>query len=56
MIGHEAVRPDFCLGFQRRLAQKIKVQRVVSFIEEDSAAPVSTLGDMVGVAGNNDPG
>nr|VFK80356.1 MAG: hypothetical protein BECKSD772D_GA0070982_11066 [Candidatus Kentron sp. SD] len=47
MIGHEAVRPDFCPGFQRRLAQKIK---------ENSTAPVSTLGDMVGVAENNDPG
>ena len=56
MIGHEAVRPDFRLGLQRCLAQKIEVQRVVSFIEEDSVAPVSTLGDMVGVAGNNDPG
>nr|VFJ69248.1 MAG: hypothetical protein BECKDK2373B_GA0170837_12386 [Candidatus Kentron sp. DK] len=50
MIGHKAARPDFCPGLQCRLAQKIKVQRVVSFIKEDSAVPVSTLGDMVGVA------
>ena len=56
MIGHEAVRPDFRPELQRRLAQKINVQHVVSFIKEDSAAPVSTLGDMVGVAGDNDSG
>ena len=55
MIGHKTVAPDFCFGLMRRFAQKIKVQRVASFIKEDSIAPVSTLGDMVGVAGNNDP-
>ena len=34
---------------------KIKVQHVASFIKDDSIAPVSTLGDMTGVARNNDP-
>jgi hypothetical protein len=48
MIRHEAVAPDSCLGLERRIAQKIKVQRIVAFFKEDSTAPVSTLGDMVG--------
>jgi len=55
MIGHETVAPDFGLRLERRLAQKIKVQRIVPFFKENATAPVPTLSDMVGVAGDNDP-
>ena len=55
MIGHETVAPDFCSGVKRRFAWKIKVQRIVPFFKKDSTAPVSTLGNMVGSVGDNDP-
>ena len=56
VIGHEAVapslrpRPDGCL------AQQVDVERVVSVLKEDATAPISTLGDVVGEAGDNNPG
>ena len=53
MIGHETVAPDLRLGPARRFAEKIKVERIVHFFKEDSTAPVSTLGDMVGQTGDS---
>jgi len=56
MIGHEAIAPDLCLRLEGCFAEQVNVQRVVLLLKEDLTSPVSTLGNMVGVAGDNYPG
>jgi|GEM_PF-5168313 hypothetical protein len=56
MIVHQAVAPDFGRRPYRRLAEKIEVLLIISFLEKDWAAPVSSLGYIVRESGDNDPG
>jgi hypothetical protein len=56
MIGHQAVAPDFGRRPYRRLAEKIEVELMISFLEKDLAAPVSSLDYMVRASRDNDPG
>ena len=56
VIGHEAVTPNFRLGLNGCLAEQIDVEFVVAILKEDPTAPVSTLGDVMGVSGDYDPG
>jgi hypothetical protein len=54
MIGHEAVAPDLGLGLVGCFAKQIDIECIVSVFKKDTTSPVSTLGNMVGMIGDND--
>ena len=56
MIGHQAIGPHLYPMPRRRLGQQIEIQRVVRVLKERPLAPVATLGDMVGNAGQDHAG
>lgn len=55
MIGHQAPRPYRALRLFSSDEQLVAVETVVVIVEENLRAPVAPLGDMMRLAGNDNP-
>ena len=56
MIRHQAIRPDFDIDILKQLGRKPQVRDVVAIVEECSLTSDATLGNVVWIAWNDQPG
>ena len=56
VIGHETVSPDVATCFWFCSSNELKICQVIFYVKKSFLSSVSSLGDMMGVTGNNQPG
>ncbi len=56
VVRHQALGPHRHVGSAAVLAEQVAIERIVEVGKEGASTAVAALGDMVGVAGNDDTG
>jgi len=53
VIGHQAIGPNFSIGFSCRLGEQIPVKEIVVLFKEGLRTSITTLGNVVWVVRND---